>query len=195
MFETVINGVQLFFETEKSVFSPNKVDKGTSLMLSSLNLSHISQDDTLLDLGCGYGAVGIYFAKHLPPQNVLMSDIDETSLNLARKNAIINNVPDIKIVKSDGFSNINDTNFSLILCNPPYHADFSVAKHFIEKGFNRLQIGGKMLMVTKRKTWYKNKFTAIFGGVGVTETDGYCVFCAAKRNMHYANAKKSRQKL
>jgi len=68
------------------------------------------------------------------------------------------------------------------------HADFSVPKHFIEKGFNRLKVGGKIYMVTKRKDWYKNKFIAIFGGVKIEEFDGYFVFCAEKRSTQYANA-------
>ena len=68
-------------------------------------------------------------------------------------------------------------------------ADFSIPKHFIEKGFNRLRIGGKMYMVTKRKDWYKNKLSAIFGGVKIYEIDGYFVFCAEKRNSKYSNKK------
>jgi 16S rRNA (guanine1207-N2)-methyltransferase len=64
-----------------------------------------------------------------------------------------------------------------------------VPKHFIEKGFNRLKIGGKMFMVTKRKDWYFNKLRAVFGGVKVTEIDDYFVFCAEKRSMKYAQRK------
>lgn len=75
------------------------------------------------------------------------------------------------------------------LSNPPYHADFSVPKEFIEKGFNRLQIGGKMYMVTKRKDWYKNKLISIFGGVKIWEIDGYYVFLAIKKQSSYANVK------
>ena len=86
--------------------------------------------------------------------------------------------------------------FSLCLtsANPPYHADFSVPKAFIEKGFNRLQIGGKMVMVTKRKEWYKNKLISIFGGVSITEIDGYYVFISEKRSADYAGQKIPRHK-
>ena len=155
-------------------------------MLSATNLS---ADDKLLDLGCGYGVVGIYAAKLIGQQNVVMSDIDEKCIKLSKKNAERNNAAEVKIVLSDGFRSIDDKDFSLILSNPPYHADFSVPKHFIEKGFNRLKIGGEMLMVTKRKDWYKNKLAAIFGGVKVSEHDGYFVFCAEKRSISYANVK------
>ena len=186
MITEIINGVELFFETSSALFSPSGIDKGTLAMISAVDFS---PDDKVLDLGCGYGTVGIFAAKLIGPQNVVMSDIDKKSVELSAKNAEINNVSGIKIILSGGFENIPDKDFALILSNPPYNSDFSVAKHFIEKGFNRLVTGGKMYMVTKRKDWYKNKFTAIFGGAKIYEIDGYFVFCAEKRGTQYANKK------
>jgi 16S rRNA (guanine1207-N2)-methyltransferase len=153
-----------------------------------LSVAEFTADDKVLDLGCGYGVAGITAAKIIGEQNVIMSDIQEKAITISRENAIINKVGGIKIILSDGFKNIRDTNFSVILSNPPYNADFSVPKHFIEKGFNRLKIGGMMYMVTRRRDWYKNKLTATFGGVKIFETGGYFIFCAEKRNARYANA-------
>jgi 16S rRNA (guanine1207-N2)-methyltransferase len=184
MFTETINGAQLLFETAEDSFSPLCVDKGTLAMLSTVNFS---KADKVLDLGCGYGAVGIYAAKLIGDKSVMMSDIDEKSVKLSRKNAELNGVSGVQIVISDGFRNISEKDFSIILSNPPYHSDFSIAKHFIEKGFNRLCIGGKMVLVTQRKDWYKNKLTAIFGGVKINEIDGYFVFHSEKRNYKYAN--------
>ena len=186
MIKDNINGINLVFETASTVFSPLNIDSGTLAMLS---VTDFSDDDKLLHLGCGYGVVGIYAAKIIGVQNIVMSDIDEKCVLLSKKNAEINGVGGIEIIHSNGFANINHKDFSLILTNPPYHADFSVPKHFIEKGFNRLKIGGKLLMVTKRKDWYKNKLTAIFGGVKISEIDGYYVFCAEKRDTRYAKTK------
>jgi 16S rRNA (guanine1207-N2)-methyltransferase len=118
-----------------------------------------------------------------------MSDVDMTYIELSRRNSELNEVENVKIIHSDGFKNIDEKDFTLILSNPPYHTDFSVPKHFIEKGFNRLEIGGKMFMVTKRKDWYFNKFRAVFGGAEVTEIDDYFVFRAEKRSMQYAKRK------
>jgi 16S rRNA (guanine1207-N2)-methyltransferase len=64
--------------------------------------------------------------------------------------------------------------------------DFSVPKHFIEKGFNHLKIGGKLFMVTKRKEWYKNKLISVFGGVKIWEENGYYVFMAQKTQSSYS---------
>lgn len=186
-FETRIKDIGLKFRTSNEVFSPKSVDKGTLAMLSAVDFQ---QTDKVLDLGCGYGVVGILAAKIIGAENVVMTDKDSAAVELSRMNAALNNVEGVKIIQSDGFRNLDDKDFTLILSNPPYHTDFSVAREFIEKGFNRLCIGGKMYMVTKRKDWYKNKLTAIFGGVKVWEADGYFVFMSIKKDSSYANKKR-----
>ena len=183
MINETINGIDLIFDTSGASFSPMNIDRGTLAMLSVAEFSH---DDKVLDLGCGYGVVGIYAAKKIGTQNVVMSDVDNICVELSRKNASLNGVDGISVILSDGFTGITDNDFTVILSNPPYHTDFSVPKLFIEKGFNRLKIGGKMYMVTKRKEWYKKKFIAIFGGVKISDVDGYFVFSAEKRSMKYA---------
>jgi len=183
MIDTIIKDIPLTFNTALNLFSPDNIDKGTLAMLSQVEFT---SDDKILDLGCGYGVVGITAAKIIGAENVVMSDVSEKAVAMARENALLNGVDDVKVVLSDGFRNLQEKDFSLILSNPPYHADFSIAKHFIEKGFNRLRVGGKMYMVTKRKEWYKNKLIAIFGGVQVSEVDGYFVFCSEKRSVSYA---------
>ena len=152
-----------------------------------LSVASFTQDDKVLDLGCGYGAVGIYAAKLIGAKNVFMSDSDVKSIEFAGKNIELNGVDGIRIIHSTGFENITEKDFTMILSNPPYHSDFSVPKHFIEKGFNRLRLGGRMYIVTKRKDWYKNKLTTIFGGVKIHEIDSYYVFYSEKRSMQYAN--------
>lgn len=187
MIKENIKGIELEFETAGEVFSPKNIDKGTLAMLSVVEFK---EDDKILDLGCGYGVVGILAARLIGQDKVTMVDIDDRAVKISKQNAKLNNVPEISIFQSDGFTNIQEKDFTAILSNPPYHADFSVAKAFIEKGFNRLCIGGRMYMVTKRKDWYFNKLKAIFGGVRLSEIDGYFVFMSTKKNSSYANKKK-----
>lgn len=170
--------IHLQFETDKTVFSPSAPDVGT---LSMLEYVKFNAEDKILDLGCGYGFVGIYSSNFVPQEQIYMSDISDDALKFAKRNLAINKVERIKLIKSNGLDNIEEENFTLILSNPPYHEDFSVPKNFIEKGFRKLQLGGKLYMVTKRKDWYKNKITAVFGGVRVHEINGYYVFEAEKR--------------
>lgn len=185
MIRTTIKGIGLTFETAPGLFSPGAVDRGTLAMLSVVEFD---PEDKVLDLGCGYGAVGVLAAKVVGAGNVVMLDDDPTAVALAKRNAALNGVPGVSVVQSDGFRGLSETDFTLILCNPPYHADFSVAKHFVHKGFNRLRIGGRMYMVTKRRLWYRKKLTGIFGGAKVREIDGYSVFESVKKRSEYAKA-------
>ncbi len=186
MIESQIKGITLRFETQQGLFSPNAVDKGTLAMLSCVDFT---QSDKVLDLGCGYGVVGILAAKLIGEDRVVMSDNDERAVACAKRNAVLNDVPGIRTYLSDGVRDMDEKDFTLILSNPPYHEDFSVAKAFIEKGFNRLAMNGRLFMVTKREVWYRNKLTAIFGGVRVFRIEDYFVFMAEKRGMTYANKK------
>lgn len=179
--ETVL-GFPLVFHTNSLCFSPAAIDKGT---LSLLAVAKFQPEQKVLDLGCGYGVVGITAAQKIDDTHIVMSDIDDNALKLARRNSGENGVPGVKIVQSNGFESITDTDFDWILSNPPYHSDFRVPKSFIRKGFNRLKLGGKMLMVTKRREWYKNAFINTFGGVKIIEADGYSIFEAERRSVHY----------
>lgn len=183
MIKTILKDIELTFETSKDLFSPKAIDLGTEFMLSKVVFA---EEDKVLDLGCGYGVVGILAAKIIGPENVVMVDVNQEAIKISKVNSEANNVSEIKIFESDGLSNVNDFDFTVILSNPPYHVDFSVPKNFIEKGFNRLKMGGKMYMVTKRKEWYKNKLVSVFGGVKIWEENGYYVFMSIKNQSGYS---------
>ncbi len=176
MYEVCIGDIRLCLETAPNLFSPAHADKGTLAMLS---LTSFDSTDRVLDLGCGVGIVGIYAARC--GAIVTMTDFDSQAVAVAAANCQINGVT-CTVVQSDGFSNIEpDRLFTQILSNPPYHTDFSVAKRFIEGAFRHLEVGGQLVMVTKRLDWYRNKLTSVFGGVRVHEIDGYYVFISEKR--------------
>jgi 16S rRNA (guanine1207-N2)-methyltransferase len=183
--ETTIQGIPLILKTQPSLFSPNAIDPGTLCLLATVRFDI---DDKVLDLGCGYGTMGIYAAKLLGAERVHMIDNDPVAIRCAEYNAQVNGVTGARAQLSDGFRDFRVTGFTKILCNPPYHTDFSVAKHFIEKGFNRLLVGGAMWLVTKRDKWYRNKLSAVFGGVRVAQCDSYFTFHAVKKNATFSSA-------
>lgn len=191
MTECTINGICLKLYTDSSLFSPNFVDKGTLTMLSKIEFQ---PGQKILDLGCGYGVIGIYAAHFSGAENVTMIDCNPVAIELAKKNASYHDLGAIHIFQSDGLNNIVERDFDLILSNPPYHADFHVPKNFIESGFHHLKYGGHMIMVTKRYQWYKNKLQSVFGGVKVIGENGYYIFISEKRAIRKTRTK-NKQKL
>ncbi len=192
MISAEIKNIPLQFETEGTLFSPGAIDTGTLAMLS---VCEFTPEDKVLDLGCGYGVVGILAGKLAGAGQVTMCDISEKAVEASRKNAALNGMPELTIVVSNGFENIEEQGFTKILSNPPYHTDFSVAKHFIEEGYRRLVQSGRMYMVTKRLDWYRNKLQSVFGGVRVHEIDGYYIFVAEKRARAPKKEEKPKNKL
>ncbi len=84
-----VKGIRMKFKTSTELFSPKSVDKGTLAMLSIVNFS---KNDKVLDLGCGYGVVGILAAKIIGDENVIMTDKLGEAVQISRENAILNGV-------------------------------------------------------------------------------------------------------
>ena len=185
-----INGIEIICETGEYYFSPTRVDLGTRFMLETVP---VREGDKVLDLGCGYGVVGIYAAKQVGGENVVMCDILEDAVALAMDNLTKNGIEGARVLQSDGLKSVEDRDFTLIYSNPPYHTDFSVAKAFIEDGFRKLAVGGRMVMVTKRLDWYRNKLKSVFGGVKVFEAEDYYIFLSEKRAARVEKPKKNTQ--
>lgn len=144
--------------------------------------------DKVLDLGCGWGLAGVLAARVIAPARVWLVEKDPRAVACAAANLMRNGAAGAHCLASDGFAGLDESGFSKILCNPPFHTDFSVAKGFIEKGFNRLAIGGELWLVTRRERWYVRKLAQIFGGARLRRSDGYRVFCAQRRSRRWAKA-------
>ena len=176
-------GRTMDFETADCLFSPAHADRGT---LAMLRASRLEAGQRVLDLGCGWGLAGVYAALVCGAENVVMTDIDPHAADFARANALRNGVGGVRVYVGDALDAVPDRAFDRILLNPPYQTDFAVAKRLILKSFNRLEIGGRLLMVTKRRDWYFNKLKSVFGGARVQSDDGYFVFEAERRSRQYA---------
>ena len=90
MIQATIGAVDLAFQTHPSLFSPQKLDAGTLAMLSCVRFA---ADDKVLDLGCGYGVVGVLAAKLIPPERVYLLDRDPIAVEYASSNARLNSGP------------------------------------------------------------------------------------------------------
>jgi 16S rRNA (guanine1207-N2)-methyltransferase len=182
-----VGGTDVVLRTAPSLFSPRGLDPGTAALMASAELG---PEDKVCDLGCGYGVVGIWAAKRIGAERVVMIDKDPVAVETARANAASNGVPGIAIVQSDGFEGTQEAGFTWILCNPPYHVDWAVPKKLLRKGFNRLALKGRFGLVVKRRDWYEDQMRQLFGGCQRLERDGYWVLIAEKRSATWADAKK-----
>ena len=163
------------FYTSSSVFSKSHLDKGTELLIKE---SKITENAKILDIGCGYGAIGIILSKLYPKANITMSDINERAINLAKKNSKINNV-NPKIIQSNLFENINEK-FDIILSNPPQHAGKKVCFEMIEKSKKHLNDKGTLQLVARHNKGGKElskKMFSVFGNVKeIAKKSGYRVY-------------------
>jgi len=146
--KTVLRGIYLEFLTAPGVFSHKKVDKGTRILVESMMLP---EEGYLLDLGCGYGVIGIVAAKINPKLKVFMTDINERAIWLAKKNAELNQVRNIKVLQGNLYKPVINQKFDAIITNPPIHAGLKIVFEMIEKSPNHLNLNGTIQMVVKTK--------------------------------------------
>ena len=122
-------GIDFEFETDRGVFSRSGLDYGSNLLIETVLEREIHPVGRLLDLGCGYGPVGIVFKRSFPALEVVMCDVNQRALALAKKNATHNQVRYIDVIQSDGLHAIKDE-FDLILTNPPIRAGKATVHRF-----------------------------------------------------------------
>lgn len=157
-------GQDLTFHTTWGLFSPKAIDEGTELFLKHLPLE--DQPQKILDLGCGYGPIGISLAKKFPQAQVVMVDKDFVAVDYAQKNATINQTPNVQVRLSNGFSAIKaDEKFDWVLSNIPAKVGKELLTLFLVDAHDHLNPGGKLMVVTINglRHYMKREFQAIFG--------------------------------
>lgn len=179
---SVLCGKTLHFTTDAGVFSKGGVDFGSQLLIESFEAPVIDGD--ILDVGCGYGPIGLTIATLFPERHVQMVDVNERAIALSQENAVRNHVSNTKIYPSDGLTSVKDSDFAAILTNPPIRAGKDVVFAFYEKSFAKLQTGGELWVVIQKKQGAPSSakhMEEIFGNISVvTKRKGYCILKATK---------------
>lgn len=145
-FETECVGVRASFETDAGVFSKGELDEGTRVLLEALPPLH----GRALDLGCGWGAVGVLLGKKYPDVSLLMADVNERAVALAAKNLARNGVKNARAVESDVYENVDGT-FDFIVTNPPIRAGKAVIYSMFDGARDRLSPGGRLYVVIRKQ--------------------------------------------
>jgi len=136
------------FTTCSGVFAKDGID-GFSIIMVNCIIDNYDMKGDVLDLGCGYGAIGIIIKKHFPDINLYQIDINETAVELTKLNCKANCV-DSEVILSDGFSGINKK-FDWVLLNPPIHAGKDVVYRLLADTKLHLNHGGKFCLVIHKK--------------------------------------------
>ena len=140
-------GEDLVFQTDAGVFSRGEADPGSVLLLESLP-PDLSGD--ILDLGCGWGLIGISVARKWPAARVTMGDVNLRALSLSRENAKRNRA-DVVCAESDGMAAFLDQRFDAILTNPPIRAGKQVIYGMFADAAKCLRPGGALYLVIRKQ--------------------------------------------
>lgn len=179
--QTKINDKKYSFTTDRGVFSKDDIDFGSRLLIESFIQPDIPGD--FLDVGCGYGPIGLSIASAFPSRKVFMVDINERAVNLAKTNAQQNSIENVEITQSDLFEKVNGE-FSAVVTNPPIRAGKAVVFEIFEKAYQYLLSGGQLWVVIQKKQGAlsaMSKIEDVFGNVNIVlKKKGYYIITGKK---------------
>jgi 16S rRNA (guanine1207-N2)-methyltransferase len=180
-FAATLRGMELQFTTDTAVFSRERVDFGSALLIEAME---ISLSDVVLDLGCGYGPIGTTAARLAPQGQVYMVDVNERAAELARRNVAANGVTNAEVRVGDSFTTVPGIAFDKVLTNPPIRAGKAVIYQMVDDAHAALKPGGSLWVVIQTKQGapsMKKKLAQVFGDVEDVEREaGFHVYKAVK---------------
>lgn len=170
------------FTSDNGVFSKNTVDFGSKLLIEAFELEEKSGE--ILDVGCGYGPMGLTIAKEFPESQIEMVDVNLRALELAKENAELNKISNTHIYESSVYDNVTATDYQAIISNPPIRAGKKVVHAILEGAFAHLRKNGELWIVIQKKQGgpsAEKKMEEVFGNVEtVTKDKGYFIFRSIK---------------
>lgn len=171
----------LELKTDSGVFSKGSIDYGSNVLINAF-LKEQSYP-RILDVGCGYGPIGLMIAKVHPESTVDMVDVNTRALNLAEENRRVNLIDNAVIYKSDALDAVEQS-FDAILTNPPIRAGKDVVSKILDQSYDCLNVGGVLFVVIQKKQGMpsaKKRMGGLFGNVEVVTKDkGYYILKSVK---------------
>src|SRR5437867_5010411 len=143
-----IRGRPFLFQTDSGVFSREGLDRGTELLLEAIE---IGPCESILDLGCGYGVIGIVAARLSEGGHVNLTDVNERAAALARSNLTTNGIRNAEVRIGDVYGPVEETLFDHIVCNPPIRAGREVVDRIITEAPAHLLDGGTLWLVARTR--------------------------------------------
>jgi 16S rRNA (guanine1207-N2)-methyltransferase len=179
-----LRGREFRFISDSGVFSKRTVDFGSHLLIESFRLNEEVAGD-ILDVGCGYGPMGLALAHAYPARLVEMVDVNERAMSLARRNAEANNIRNVKVYESNTYDQVPEgRQFAAIVSNPPIRAGKQVVHRILSEAHAYLLPGGTLTVVIQKKQGApsaEQKMLDVFGNVEIIARDkGYWIIQSVK---------------
>jgi len=176
-----IRGHGFVFTSDAGVFSRGRLDRGTELLLEALELGSC---ESVLDLGCGYGVVGIVAARLSDGGRVILTDVNERAVALARRNLQANGIRNAEVRMGGLYAPVADLRFDHILCNPPLRAGRAIVDRIVSEAPDHLHEGGRLWLVARTRQGADSLRARMASAFGVAEIvrrgSGYKVLRATK---------------
>ena len=179
-----LRGKEFHFTSDAGVFSRNTVDFGSRLLIDTFKEPKDVTGD-FLDMGCGYGPIGLSLAATFRERTVEMVDVNQRALNLAKRNAKANGISNVRIYLSSIYKNIsNEKKFAAIVINPPIRAGKETVHQMLSEAYEYLANRGTLTVVVQKKQGApsaEKKMESVFGNVEVIAKDkGYWIIQSIK---------------
>ena len=154
--------VPLTLHSTWGIFSPREIDEGTALLLKYIE---IRQDDDCLDLGCGYGPIGLTLARLAPQGQTTLVDRDFIAIRYTQENIACNDIGNAEALLSNGFAQICDRQFDIVVSNIPAKVGNEMLSLFLHDAYRQLRPGGRFYIVTINglRDYMKRNFKDVFG--------------------------------
>ena len=166
---TIIRGHTFTFRTDAGVFSRGELDRGTQLLIDALD---IGACETILDLGCGYGAIGIVAASLSEGGRAFLTDVNERAVSLARKNIAANGIANAEVRLGPTYEPVSGMLFDKIVCNPPIRAGRTVVDEIITGAPGHLLEQGSLWLVARTRQGadsIRSRMSAAFGNAEIVK--------------------------
>ena len=179
--QSTMRDIHLTLHSTWGIFSPREVDEGTELLLKYID---VSESDDCLDLGCGYGPIGLTLAKLAPGGHTTLIDRDFIAVEYAQKNIAINHISNAEALLSNGFADIRERRFDIVVSNIPAKVGNEMLSLFLHDAWQQLKPGGRFYIVTINglRDYMKRNFKDVFGNYKKCKQGAnYTVAMAAKQ--------------
>ena len=181
VFDADLRGRRLSFHTTWGLFSPREVDEGSRLLIDRLE---VGEENDCMDLGCGYGPIGLTMAALAPKGRTLLVDKDFVAVDYSRENARLNGLGNCEALLSNGFSRVGERRFDVIASNIPAKVGKEMLYLLTYDALDHLKPGGHFYVVTVNglRQFIKRVFNDVFGN-----------YDKLKQGSHYTVAKAERR--